>query len=339
VVVRHTLVYAVGLLLCLAPTADASKLHLIAPSSTSFASDGTRYAAWQVSEGSPITVFDTRTWHRAEVTAPGCRLLDQGGHQGGSHDEGRRGADGRFLVSCAPRTQGLLDVGTGTITTLPTPMGEFGPSWVVMGSRYVEGSDAKDKCRHTAGEVSPQYCLALYDIATGAVSYRAQSQVGDLDRPGAPPVCPRLRGKLIELGRAAYSNGVFAEATEPMRIYRCRGRPTLLPDPGETWDVELGAGLLTWDTAYRLTAFQGDVSNPGFRRGILESYRLSSGRRRSFKLPVLAALAAEGRVVHIVSGYATHTANTVFWIATRKLEPTVVGYQAGDGSAVYAARL
>jgi hypothetical protein len=113
--------------------------------------------------------------------------------------------------------------------------------------------------------------MSRYDIATGAVSYRPQSQVGDLDRPGAPRVCPRLRAKLIELGRAAYSDGVFAEATEPMRVYRCRGRPTLLPDPGETWDVELAGGLLTWDTAYRLSVFMGELSNATFVMAFLRA--------------------------------------------------------------------
>jgi hypothetical protein len=43
------------------PKAHASKLHLVVPSVTGFASDGATYVAWQTSESSPLTVLNTST--------------------------------------------------------------------------------------------------------------------------------------------------------------------------------------------------------------------------------------------------------------------------------------
>jgi hypothetical protein len=326
-------------------SADASGWRRVAPSTSAFSSDGTRYVAWQVSSGSPIVVLDTRTGHRSQVAAPGCKLFNQGGSEGGSPEEGLRAADARFLVFCASQAEGLLDVRTGLVTTLPA--GEDGPVWQVVGSRYIEGWDDKRRCRQTAREIRDEEgCVALYDIATGVVRVRPHSGLADLDRPGAPPVCPRLRAKINEEvpgynsitdERGGYSNGVYAEGTAPVRISRCRGRPTLVSALGPPHDMQLSARLLTWDTAHPLSDFEDELSNPGFRHGVLESYGLSNGRRRTLTLPALP-LVIGGGVVHVVSGYATHTANTVFWIATRKVLSGKLGYQAG-GSAVYAARL
>lgn len=319
------------------PSAHATAWRRLAPSVVNFSSDGTRYVAWQVSEGSPIVVFDTRTGHRGEFASRGCQLDDQGG----SPQEGFRAADGRFLILCG-RTTGLFDVRTGPIATLPT--GEYGPSWGVVGSRYVEGSDAKHKCRQTAREVRQElYCVALYDIATGVVTERPHSGVADLDRPGAPPVCARLRAKITEEvagyiteERAGYSNGLFAEGTVPIRISRCRGRPTLLNASGEPLDVELSAGLLSWDTGHHFPTFGVELDRSEYRHGMLETYRLSDRRRRSFMLP--AVRIATEPAVHDVLGYSTHTANIVFWIGARTLVFGEAGSTVGT-SAVYATRL
>jgi hypothetical protein len=312
--------------------ASARAFRRLAVSAVAFSSDGSRYVAWQVSKGSPVVVFDTRTRHRGQLALDGCELLDQGGEP----EAGWRAADGRFLVSCA-HLSGLLNVRTGTVTALPERPGGA-PYWVVVGSRYVEGpDDNNNRCRRTAREVRQERsCIALYDISTGAVSDRPPSQIADLDRPGAPPVCGRLRGKVIE-DRAAHSDGVFAEGTEPLRIYRCTGRTTFLGAPGEIRDVELRAGLLTWDTGQHAPEYGGPFPSG---HGVLESYRLSTGRRRSFTLPRLPLPTGEQEypVVVGVFGYSTHTANTVFWIATHTLLFGQAGSVVGT-SAVYAAKL
>jgi hypothetical protein len=212
-----------------------------------------------------------------------------------------------------------------------------GPYWAVVGSRYVEGLDQNNRCRRTAREEQQERsCIALYDISTGAVSDRPQSGVADLDRPGAPRVCARLRGRLFE-SRAAYSDGVFAEGTEPLRIYRCTGRTTFLRAPGEIRDVELSAGLLTWDTGQHVPEHGGPFASG---HGVLEAYWLSTGRRRSFTLPRLPLSTGEQEHPVVVSdfGYATHTATTVFWIATHTLFFGDAGSVVGT-SAVYAAKL
>jgi hypothetical protein len=66
---------AIALSLATASTATAlaSSFRLPAPSVAAFASDGARYAAWQVTKSSPIVVLDTRSGRRKEL----CRVLDR----------------------------------------------------------------------------------------------------------------------------------------------------------------------------------------------------------------------------------------------------------------------
>jgi hypothetical protein len=82
------------------------------------------------------------------------------------------------------------------------------------------------------------------------------------------------------------------------------------------------------------------------RHGTLSSYRLSTGRRQTWKLPPLALLGApdiDGSGPEVQSpgvyGYSTHTANTVFWIATRTVKAAGVtsGLIVETSSSVYAA--
>src|ERR1039458_6580224 len=55
--------------------AMASPMRRLAGSTTSFATDGVRYAAWQVNPAAPIVVLDTLADTRREITPPaGCRL-------------------------------------------------------------------------------------------------------------------------------------------------------------------------------------------------------------------------------------------------------------------------
>jgi hypothetical protein len=311
----------------------ASRFHRLAAGTTAFASDGTRYAAWQVGK-SPIVVFDTRTGHRGQIEKA-CGL-----------EGDRPGAAGRFLVSCGGKGQALLDVRTGAITPLPT--GEYGPTWEVVGVRYVSGPAGLHALCHQTK--SHEGCTALYDIETGALSEVPESEVRDLDRPGAPLVCRALQSKLFKLNRSelteefSYSNGVLVSTVQigeapgtKLRIDRCRGRSTILRSAPEPSDVELRGGLLTWDAVKAPLGALDPEEEAADTHGTLDSYRLSTRRRRSWRLPRLP-LDFEGRHTVGVLGSAAHTDYAVIWISAQSL---VCGKTGCDivTSAVYAASL
>jgi hypothetical protein len=311
----------------------ASRFHRLAAGTTAFASDGTRYAAWQVRK-SPIVVFDTRTGHRRQIDS-GCAL------------EGNRpGAAGRFLVSCGGQGEAVLDVRTGAIAPLPT--GEYGPTWKIVGRHYVSGPAGLHALCHQAR--THEGCTALYDIESGAVSEVPESQVRDLDRPGAPLVCRALRSKLFKLERGerteefGYSNGLLASTVHvgeapvtKLRIDRCRGRPAILRSAPEPSDVELRGGVLTWDAVKAGRETLDPEEEAAATRGTLESYRLSTRRRGSWRLPRLP-LDFEGRHAVGVLGSAAHTDYAVIWVSAQSL---VCGKTGCDivTSAVYAASL
>jgi hypothetical protein len=360
------LVLVLIMLGAIASRAQASHLRQLARSTTSFASDGGRYAAWQVTPASPIVVLDTSTASTQTIAAPaGCELMRDQGEYG---EPSATAADGRFLLDCVTpahgQSQEVLDLGTpGTFVMLPNGAG-FARSrpWTALGTRYVKGTAAPEECLHGAGEHEP--CIALFDLATGAVSYRPPSQVLNLDLRGAPQICPALRSSLRAQLRQvlpeqfAFQGGVFAHPTangHNIRIERCNGRSTLLRGPSEPpmepggvrpsepRSFGLGAGLLTWDTAHNANG--AEMNEQSNAHGTLSSYRLSTGRRQTWKLPPLALLGApniDGSGPEVESpgvyGYSTHTANTVFWIATRTVkaaEPT--SDLIVETSTVYAA--
>src|ERR1700677_168924 len=347
--------------------AQASRLRELVRSTTSFAADGERYAAWQLHAGSPIVVLDTLTGSRQTIVTPaGCELMRDQGEYG---EPSTTAADGRFLLDCVTpahvQSQEVLDLGRpGTFVMLPNGAGfALSRPWTALGTRYVQGTAAPEECSHSAGEHEP--CIALFDLATGAVSYRPPSQVLNLDLPGAPQICPALRASLraqLRYGvlpeQLAFGDGVFARPTANLhniRIERCNGRSTLLRGPSEPAaqpggvrpseprSFDLGADLLTWDTAHNANG--AEMNEQSNARGTLSSYRLSTGRRQTWKLPPLALIGApdiDGSGPEVESpgvyGYSTHTANTVFWIATR----TVRGAEVTSGlivetSSVYAA--
>jgi hypothetical protein len=339
------LVFAV--LLVLSGASQASKWHRLAPTVVAFTTDGERYAAWQESGEGPIMILDTVDWRVSRLNVPGCELANQEWHPALSLPAAR----GRFLLGCGrPHNDcadGLLDGRSGTLLALPR-VDCFGPVWQAVGSHYVVGEDRASKCRQSAHERREgQACLALYNLATGTVTDRPQSQVGDLDQPGAPLVCPALRKRVISAieheyrPSAVYKDGVLAEPDAPLPLYRCHGRRTLLAPGGE--DTELGGGLLSWDTGSSdYTAAEDALPEntpahpPG---GRLFTYDLSTRRRHSFPLPRVAVpLGPRERPLVGVFGYSNHTAHAVFWIAATKIAygeafPTVAGH------AVYAAKL
>jgi hypothetical protein len=304
------------------------RLHSIVGSTVSFSSDGSRYAAWQTASHGPIVAFDTQTGRRWTAQAGGCALDDAA-----ASGDGLPAGDGRFLALCGSATQ-LLDVKTGTMTPLPSAAED--PSWVAVGSRYVEGRATKDKCRQNRVEVREQQpCVALYEIATGAVSYRPQSEAADLDRPGAPLICKVIRSRFDE-DRVLYSDGVLAlPGQTTVRIYRCHGRPKTLKAPRNAVDVQLSGGAISWDTGVHAE----ELPDPSEGlHGALTAYSLRSGRRREFSLPRIRVAGIPEHPGPGVFGYSTHTAGTVFWVAARTVIPGREGVTNGT-SEVYAARL
>jgi hypothetical protein len=302
--------------------AVASPLRRLAASTVAFASDGTRFVAWQNRGDEQIVVLDSLTGLRKQITPPaGCTL----------HDEAEEGepvisaAAGRFLLKCDEGTaQALLDVQTGKSVLLPRIS-----DWYRLGSRYVMGVNE------------------IYDIATGASA--RLTRPADLDTPGASTdvVCPAVRRLLIHnpwqgLRRAyAFQGDLFAQGSGKhgnVQIDHCHRRPTILGGRGgETFgngkpqDFDLRGGLLSWDTGSAATDYI--PPEPQFR-GSLDAYDLGSHRRRRWPLPRLPVTVA-GEKVKGTYGYSTHTANTVFWIATR----TLVGEKVPsvETSSVYAA--
>ena len=269
-------------------------------------------------------------------------------------------------VAAREQVQRLLDVQTETSTPLPESN-----TWIRVGTRYLEARGP--------GECSPpaRYCVRVtfFDIATGVVSNRLlryaeptyELERADLDRGGAPQerVCRTLRhAMLISLKygflgeQLAYSGGVFAHISYDYRnvlVERCNGRATFLPGPSESAgpyvrgleprSFDLSDGLLTWDTGHN--ADSAEMNEQLNSRGTLSSYDFSDRRRRKWKLPPLPLVGApniDGSGPEVESpgvyGYSTHTANTVFWIATRTVKGAgVTSRLIVKTSSVYAASL
>jgi hypothetical protein len=301
--------------------ADASPLRQLAGSTTSFATDGVRYAAWQVNPAAPIVVLDTLNGSRRKFKMPGC-ALDSG--EGGY----ATAAAGRFLLNCPDEAsiQALLDVRTGKTVLLPKDGESSG--WYRVGTRYVMGVNK------------------IYDIATGATA--SLKRPADLDAHGASlnAFCPAVRRLVVHnpwqgFGeRYAAEGDLFVQVSGThgnIQINRCHGRPTILTGHGGTTfglgepeDFNIRGGLLSWDTGSTAADYTGPE---GPFRGSLYAYELGSQRRCRWLLPRLKVTgSAKGTF-----GYSAHTANMVFWIATRTLADGEV--LSVETSSVYAASL
>jgi hypothetical protein len=314
--------------------ASSLSLHQIAPSTRAFASDGSRYAAWQTSEGLPIIVLDTATRQRRSIAPPtGCKLQSQEEQSSPSGEAAPDAGSGRFLLRCGVYEQGVLNVHTGEAQMLPDDLGRYW--WTLVGTRYAESPDT--------GCGSYDECFALYDLATGAISVRRAPAIVNLDLPGAPaaPLCPALRDRILAAERAAvppsfaYENGLFvhpAKRAGYVEIDRCKRPPIMLSGRGAPRDFDLSAGLLTWDTGYRSEGV--DEEEESRYPSVLSAYQLATGKRRSWRLPRLALVDGEPR--RVVFGYSTHTARTVFWIADRSVNHGKTGLIV-ESSSVYSA--
>jgi hypothetical protein len=300
------------------------RLRPIVASTVTFSSDGGRFVAWQTSEKGAIIAMDTETGYRWTANTGGCELDDG--------PEGLPAGSGRFLVYCN-HSKELLDARTGRMKPLPTT--EYGPDWEAVGSRYVEGV-VKLECRRSKLEIREgRPCAALYDIATGAISYRTQLAVTNLDRPGAPPICKALRTRIDE-NWEGYSERIFAVGGHSLGVYRCHGKPRLLPAiPKEPMDLTLSAGVVSWNTG--VSAEELPDPTQGLH-GALSAYTLRSGRLREFTLPQIFVAKLPEHPKPGVFGYSAHTANMVFWIATRTITPGMEGVTKGTAE-VYAAKL
>jgi hypothetical protein len=347
-----TLVVSFAALVACVPPASAagaagSPFRRVAPSTVAFASDGTRYAAWQVTADSPVVVLDTRSGRQVSY-ADGCSLASEQGAPGPP------AAAGRFLATCAGGVS-LLSAATGAVTALPQPAGPYDGEWREVGTRYVEGNADLHDCAHSAKEVREEsryeggsVCIALYEIATGALSYRPGSQVPDLDSPGAPSVCRAQRGRLLSarrslaIGEFAYSQGLLVtlnNAKNRVSIGGCHGRQTVLAAGGEAENLDLAGGLLSWDTAHAGVSPPvgiGGVEERVIYHGTLWSYEPATRRRRGCQLP-RETTSLPNRNIHAVLGRSAHAGKTLFWIAAA----TVNGDETRtvETSSVYAARL
>jgi hypothetical protein len=312
-------------------TDSSLALRQIAPSTRAFASDGSRYVAWQTGEGSPIVVLDTATGQRRRVAPPaGCGL--QSPAEASSGQVVPNPSRGRFLLRCGAHEQAVLNVRTGQTQKLPDDLDRY--DWAVVGTEYAESPNT--------GCSGYDTCFALYDLATGAISVRRSPAIVDLDRPGAPaaPLCPALRRRILAAQRAAvppsfaYENGSFvhpAKRAGYVEIDRCKRPPVLLAGRGEPRDFDLSAGVLSWDTGYPTSGVDEEGESP--YPSVLNAYQLATGRRRSWRLP-RRVLPGESRPVGF--GYSTHTSQTVFWIADRSVNHGKTGLIV-ETSSIYSA--
>jgi hypothetical protein len=313
-----------------AGAAAAASLREIAPRARAFASDGSRYAAWQENAGSPITVLDTASGRRASVTAPSaCTLQSQE-----EFDEARPSASaGHFLLDCDVSEQGVLDAATGDTQSLSDDLGKY--TWSEVGSLYAESPDT--------GCLGYNECLALYELASGTVSIRHSSGPVDLSRAGAPSaaICAALWGRVSALEKAAnpppfaYDDGLLAHAAKRagyVEVDRCKRPAIVLPGRGAPRDFELRAGTLTWDTGYPGAGVDEEEESRYPSR--LMAYRFTTGELRSWRLPQIALQGGEGQR-RVAFGFSTHTAHRVFWIADRSVNSGKTGYLV-ETSSVYS---
>jgi len=346
--------------------ARGARFARIAASVAAFASDGTRYVAWQTTSHGPIVVFDTLNGKRRTVV-DGCRLRLQYRTE---REYDLTESTGLFLVKC-PHEE-LLDVRTGALRQLPAIAGAeeasegggaSGPAlgWEVVGRRYVLGGAPEGMCHQSSTERRRQLnCVALYDLASEKVSYRPQSQWPNIDQAGAPPLCPRLRAKLLKLieeteePEAAYGfsdqriarpagkagNVELSHCDRPATViaatggrYRAEGSEPLSPEQ----DLDPRGAFLTWDTAIGGEEF--GVGAGSINHGRLWSYNLGSGQLVSWALPRQTFSNPGLRVgVTGILGYSSHTNYMVIWIAVRSLHVDTLGYST-EASSVYVARI
>jgi hypothetical protein len=323
--------------------ADASPLRQLAGSTTSFATDGIRYAAWQDSPVSPIVILDTYTGSRREIKAPGCVLENEAPRE----DPEVIAGGGRFLLSCFEELRNGCFVALG---------------------HYLLRCGEKLGEETTGEKESRQQVQRLLYARTGASILCSSSQICNRLNPPTvtKPVCQALRAKIRKAeatgGEFVYRGGVFVRPTHNyrnVRLERCHGHPLILPgpseptrhvtligpghqkttkalSPGEPNNFDPRYGLLTWSNGFDPTS--SSPFEEATEYGTLTSYELASGERRTWKLPSIPLYTGEEPPPSGVFGYSAHTVNTVFWIAARDMTGGEAGLCCVETSYLYAAR-
>jgi hypothetical protein len=308
---RRVLACLIVLLPSAATDAQASKLQRLVPSITSFATDGVRYAAWQTRESSPLTVLDTSTGRRRRLPLRhGCRLVSE---EHASVGFGHAAADGRVLIECvSTEVVSVLNLRTDAMRALPR-----GGGWFTLGTYYARGQNEEGR-------------QVVVDVAAGRVTRVSGVEYRELNRPGAPRVCPALRGRVKRLevpvtGEFSYENDLFAKwggSHGTVKLERCDGSSTVLAggrgEAGRARFLDLRDGVVTWDTADS----EGGDGEPLERGNRLDAYTLGTHRRQQWVLPALRIPFAGGseRASGHAAGWSTHTRNTVFWLPDREME-------------------
>jgi hypothetical protein len=292
------------------PAASARPLRRIAGHVQGLATDYHRWVVWQLLGAKRAELLDLRSGHLRSVA------LDPQCLHGVAN--GRESSSGMFLfVDCGA----YLNARSGQTGALPST--GYAYEWRRIGTRYVEGA---------ANNCSPR-CVALLDLATGSVSLRHQRRVFDLDRPGAPPtrICAALRkGALWSLevneGLAGlYEPGALVKYrgdSNAVEVRRCRGRSMVIRNAPVPWSLDLGDGLVSWDTAE--PTFPAVEPNLGNR---LELATQSGRRLGSWRLPALHIREAPTtRLIpgREVAGDSFHLGKSVFWAG-------ITGWEDGIG--------
>jgi hypothetical protein len=325
--------------------AVASPLRQLAGSTTSFATDGVRYAAWQHEPVSPIVVFDTYTGSRREIKAPGCVLENEAPRE----DPEVIAGGGRFLLSCYKELRN-------------------GCFYAIYRTLPRCGEKIREEPETPTEKESRQQVQRLLYARTRTTILCSSSQIcNHLNPPTVTkPVCQALRAKVHKAEASSsefvYQAGVLVRSTHNyrnVRLDRCHGHPLILPGPseptrhitlvgpkgrhtteplsgGEPNNFELRDGLLTWSTGHDPTSF--DEFTEAIEYGTLTSYELANGRRRTWRLPDIPLYTGAEPPPNGVFGYSAHTVNTVFWIAARDMTGGEAGLCCVETSYLYAAR-
>jgi hypothetical protein len=329
-----------ALLLGTSSSARASPLRRLAASTTSFATDGVRYAAWQDEPTSPVVILDTYTATRRVVQVPGCVLQNE-----------TRARDGWFSLSCFKEARDGCFVAGGAYL-------------LRCGERLIN-EEATTAETETASQ-SRQQVSRLLDARTATVlPLPAAAGSPESSDAHTKEVCGALRRKVSRAEREdfgfVYQNGVFVHPTPSrrnVRLERCHGRALTLPGPSEptryiTYPAELKMhatrerllpsepsnfdlrdGLLTWSTGHNPTS--DDPFEEAIEYGRLSAYELSSAKLRTWSLPILPL---NGGDFPGIFGYSAHTLNMVFWIAARDMAGDEAGPCCVESSYLYAAPL
>ena len=200
--------------------------------------------------------------------------------------------------------------------------------WRAIGEHNLEGVAEPSACASPSARTFREAsCLAYLPlpVGSGSISYRPASQVGDLDRRGAPLVCGRLRSLLLRetADEVVYREGVLARPAhdgKAVELRRCTGRPVVLPSGGDVENIDLADGILTWDTG---SVVEGGFEEVSSLHGKLYRYNLATRRKQVYALPE-RGISNYPQWPHQTTGVSSHTRARIFWVATHTVHCDVI---------------